>query len=93
MDVERYYKKAYIDLPEEKRERDVQIEKFEKLVNLAEKLMQVDTDNYEEFEITSHVYSPLREDEVLESTDRELIFSNTKHREYGYFKLDNIMED
>lgn len=93
MDVERYFNKAYLSLPEEEKERNIQIDKINKIVEKVELMMQVDTSNYDEFEITSDLKSPLREDEVQESTDRELIFANTKHREYGYFKLDNIMED
>ena len=93
MDVERYFKKAYLSLPEDENERNIQIEKIKKIVENVEVIMQEDTSNYEEYEITSELSSPLREDEVVESTDRELIFANTSHREYGYFKLDNIMED
>lgn len=93
MDVERYFKKAYLSLPEDENERNIQIEKINKIVDKVETIIQIDTSQYQEFEITSDLRSPLREDEVLESTDRELIFANTNHREYGYFKLDNIMED
>lgn len=93
MNVERYFKKAYLKLPENKEERDEQIKKFKDIVSMVETMMELDTTNMEEFEITSEIRSPLRKDEVKGSTDRELIFDNTKHREYGYFKLDNIMED
>ncbi|WP_282926036.1 Asp-tRNA(Asn)/Glu-tRNA(Gln) amidotransferase subunit GatC [Helcococcus kunzii] len=93
MDVERYFKKAYLSLPEDEYERKIQIDKINKIVDKVESIMQKDTSDYKEFEITSDLKSPLREDEVKDSTDRELIFANTNHREYGYFKLDNIMED
>ena len=93
MNVERYYKKAYLDLPSDESERKIEIEKFEKVVKMANKLLDVDTSEMETYEITSELISPLRDDEIKESTDRELIFANTQHREYGYFKLDNIMED
>lgn len=93
MNVERYYNKAHLRLPEEKEDRKVQIEKFEVLVKLAEEMMKTNSEGLEYFEITSQISSPLREDIVEESIDRELVFANTKHREYGYFKLDNTMED
>lgn len=93
MNVERYYEKAYLRLPEDETERKIQIEKFEKLVDLADKMFSVDTEGVPYFEITSEIPSPLREDVVKDSIDRELIFNNTDHREYGYFRLDNILED
>lgn len=93
MDVKRYYEKAYLRLPEDENERKIQIEKFEKIVKLADDMMLQDSEGLDYYEITSEISSPLREDEVKESVDREEIFKNTKHREYGYFKLDNIMED
>lgn len=93
MDVERYYKKAYLYLPEDGKEREDVIKKFERLVDLADEMLKEDTEGLDYYEITSEISSPLREDEVEDSIDRELIFKNTKHREYGYFKLDNIMEE
>lgn len=93
MNAERYYEKAYLKLPEDKLEREDQISKFNKIVKLADEMMLIDTEGEEYYEITSELNSPLREDIVKDSTDREEIFANTKHREYGYFKLDNIMED
>lgn len=93
MNVERYYNKAYLRLPEDEKERDIQISKFERVVEMVDHMIEYSTESGEYFEITSEISSPLREDEVEESTDRELIFKNTKHREYGYFKLDKILED
>lgn len=93
MDVKRYYEKAYLRLPEDENERNIQIKKFEKLVKLADDMMLQDSEGLDYYEITSEISSPLREDEVRESVDREEIFKNTKYREYGYFKLDNILED
>lgn len=93
MNVERYYNKAYLSLPEDEKERDIQISKFERVVEMVNHMMKYSTENDDFFEITSEISSPLREDEIKESTDRELIFQNTKHREYGYFKLDKILED
>lgn len=93
MNAERYYDKALLNLSKDAETRKAQIEGFNRVVEKVEKMMSVDTSNFEEFEITSEIESPLREDEVKESLDRELVFSNTTHREYGYFKLDNILED
>lgn len=93
MNVERYYNKAYLRLPEDEKERDIQIAKFKRVVEMADHILDYSTEKEEYFEITSEISSPLREDEEEASTDRELIFQNTKHREYGYFKLDKILED
>lgn len=93
MDVEKYYKNAFLELPNNEKEKEEQIEKFNKILDKVEKIMDANTDSNDIFEITSDIKSPLREDNVKESIDRETIFINTDHREYGYFKLDNIMED
>ena len=93
MNVERYYNRAYLRLPEDKKEREIQISKFIKVVEMVDHIMDYSTESGEYFEITSEIFSKLREDEIEESTDRELIFQNTKHREYGYFKLDKVLED
>ena len=93
MNVERYYNRAYLRLPADKKEREIQISKFIKVVEMVDHIMDYSTEGGEYFEITSEIFSKLREDEIEESTDRELIFQNTKHREYGYFKLDKILED
>ncbi|MDO4778267.1 MAG: Asp-tRNA(Asn)/Glu-tRNA(Gln) amidotransferase subunit GatC [Tissierellia bacterium] len=91
MDVERIYKKAFIDMKEE--EREVLVKKFRDVVSSVDKIMEVDTAGIEIFEITSEIESPLRDDEVTSSLDREAALKNTVHREYGYFKLDKILED
>ena len=93
MNVERYYNRAYLRLPEDKKEGEIQISKFIKVVEMVDHIMDYSTEGGEYFEITSEIFSKLREDEIEESTDRELIFQNTKHREYGYFKLDKVLED
>ena len=93
MNVENIYQKALLSLPENETDREEQIAKFEAIVDSVEKIMEVDTSNIEEFEITSDINSSLREDKIEESVDREVIFENTNHREYGYFKLDNVLED
>ena len=93
MDAKRYYERAFLNLPQDEKEKQIQIEKFESVVNSVNNLLDLQVEGEEYFEITSELSSPLRPDEVKESTDREEIFSNTDHREYGYFKLDNIMED
>lgn len=93
MNVERYYEKSLLRLPENKKEREEQIKKFNNVVDMVDLMMEVNTVDMKSYEITSEMKSPLRQDEIKESTDRELVFANTKHREYGYFKLDNILED
>lgn len=93
MNVERYYEKSLLRLPENKKEREEQIKKFNNVVDMVDLMMDVNTVDMKSYEITSEIKSPLRQDEIKESTDRELVFANTKHREYGYFKLDNILED
>ncbi len=59
---------------------------------MRDRIFEIDTTDKEYFEITSDNISPLREDEPEESLDRELALSNTKHREYGYFKIGKVVD-
>ena len=93
MNIEKYFNNAYLNLPDDSNEKNEQIDKFKKVVDMVEEFMEVDTSDMKCLEITSEINCPFREDIVKPSIDREEVFENTSHREYGYFKLDKILED
>lgn len=90
IDVEKIYSESMLNI--EDSEREITISKFNDVIKEVDSLFELDTEGVDCFEITSDVQSPLREDIPEESIDRELALSNTKHREYGYFKLGKVVE-
>jgi len=90
LDVEKIYKESMLNI--EDSEREITISKFNDVVNEVDSLFELDTEGVDYFEITSDIESPLREDVPSDSIDRELALSNTKHREYGYFKLGKVVD-
>lgn len=91
MDIEKIYYKAYLLV--DPSEKDFIEKKFFDVVKSVDRIMEVDTSQIKSYEITSEVFSPMRDDSIMESIDREVAFANVKTREYGYFKLNNILED
>lgn len=90
IDVEKVYIDSMLSIKAEEKEK---IEKkFIDVVNQVNPLLEVDTKGVELFEITSKNISELRDDEISDSLDREKVLSNTKHREYGYFKIGKVVE-
>jgi aspartyl-tRNA(Asn)/glutamyl-tRNA(Gln) amidotransferase subunit C len=66
--------------------------KFSDIVKYVEKLDEVDTRNVEP---TFRVYEynqRFREDIVKEGLTREEVLQNTSEKQYGYFKLFNILD-
>lgn len=91
MDVEKIYRKSFLKIDENKKEEI--IKKFKDVVANVDKIMDIDTSNEGIYEITTEVHSPMREDEIEPSLDREDALKNTSHRQYGYFKLEKVLED
>lgn len=90
IDVVKIYHDSMLNIEEGK---EAHIEKmFKDVVEKVNSIFEIDTTDKEYFEITSDNISPLREDEPEESLDRELALSNTKHREYGYFKIGKVVD-
>lgn len=90
IDVDKIYQESMLELPEDK--RDDMIRKFKDVVEGVNSIFDIDTQGVEYYEITTQNISPLREDLAKPSIDRELALSNTKHREYGYFKIGKVVE-
>lgn len=66
--------------------------KFSEVLNYIEKLNEIDTENvyptYQVFEYNQ----VLREDIVKEGLSKDEVLQNTVEKQYGYFKLLNIMD-
>lgn len=90
IDVEKIYRESMLAIEEGKKEET--IKKFKDVVENVGSIFDLDTEGVEYFEITSEIKSPLREDEPEESIDREVALKNTKHREYGYFKIGKVVD-
>lgn len=68
------------------------IEKFSDILNYVEKLEKVNTEDVNPtFQVNEH-FQDLREDIVEEGLSRDEILQNTVEKQYGYFKLFNIMD-
>lgn len=73
-------------------ELEVIAKKFEDVFEFASEIMKLDTENVEGLEIVVEHNSPLREDVVVESIDREDALLNAQDREYGYFRLKKVVK-
>lgn len=90
IDVEKFYNDSMLYISEEEKESVIQ--KFNDVVEQAKSIFELDTDGLDYFEITCDDVSPLREDEPSPCIDREDALLNTKHREYGYFKIGKVVD-
>lgn len=66
--------------------------KFSGVVKYVEKLNEVDTENIEPTYQAYDYKQVLREDIVEEGLSRQEVLQNTVEKQYGYFKLLNIMD-
>lgn len=67
-------------------------EKFSDILNYVEKLDRVNTEDVDPtFQVNEH-FQELREDIVKEGLSRDEVLQNTVEKQYGYFKLMNIMD-
>lgn len=66
--------------------------KFSQVLFYVEKLDEVDTENIAPtFQVNDNI-KEFREDIVIEGLSRDEVLQNTVEKQYGYFKLLNIME-
>ena len=65
---------------------------LEDIINFAEQLNELDTENVEPLYFLNIKDKPYREDVVEESLDREEVLKNAPEEEYGYFKVKKVME-
>lgn len=67
-------------------------EKFSQILSYVEKLDEVDTENVAPtFQVNEHIQE-FREDIAKEGLSRDEVLQNAVEKQYGYFKLLNIME-
>ncbi len=90
IDVEKIYDESMLYIDEDTKEETIKM--FKDVVEKVNTIFEIDTEGVEYFEITTENISPMRKDEKEESLDRELALSNTKHREYGYFKIGKVVD-
>ena len=64
---------------------------FSGILKSMEKLNQIDTENVEAMYQIYDYNQVLREDVVKEGLSRDEVLQNTVEKQYGYFKLLNIM--
>ena len=64
----------------------------EKVLDFAELIMEVDTENVLPMEMVQEEKAVFREDIPEESLDRETALQNAKDREYGYFRLKKVID-
>lgn len=89
-DIEKIYNLANLRLKDEEVE-DLAI-KYQKVLDFAETIMEVDTSEVEILEIIPEHCAELREDTPQESIERDEALKNAKDREYGYFRLKKVIE-
>ena len=65
---------------------------FSNILDFVGNLSKVDTENIEPLYQVYDYKQVLREDVVGESLSREEVLQNTVEKQYGYFKLLNIMD-
>lgn len=89
-EVIRIYDLAHLNLDEDRVE--ILSEKYTKVLDFAELIMEVDTENVLPMEMVQEEKAVFREDIPEESLDRETALQNAKDREYGYFRLKKVID-
>jgi len=89
-DVEHVAKLARLNLTEE--ERETFTGQLNAILQYAEKLNELDTDQVEPTTHVLHLSNVMREDEVRESLPQEKVFRNAPEEEGGQFKVPAVLE-
>ncbi|GIO43221.1 Asp-tRNA(Asn)/Glu-tRNA(Gln) amidotransferase subunit GatC [Paenibacillus apis] len=89
-DVEHVAKLARLNLTEE--ERETFTEQLNAILQYAEKLNELDTDQVEPTTHVLHLSNVMREDEVRESLPQEKVFRNAPEEEDGQFKVPAVLD-
>ena len=90
IDVEEIYEKSMLLINDN--EKDSTVKKFKDVLRNVNTIFDVESDGVPYFEITTSINSPLRDDVPQPSLERNAVLSNTKHREYGYFKVGKVVD-
>lgn len=89
-DVEHVAKLARLNLTDH--EREMFTEQLNAILQYAEKLNELDTDDVEPTTHVLHLSNVMREDEVHESLTQEQVFRNAPEEEDGQFKVPAVLE-
>ncbi|WP_044482210.1 Asp-tRNA(Asn)/Glu-tRNA(Gln) amidotransferase subunit GatC [Paenibacillus antibioticophila] len=89
-DVEHVAKLARLNLTEA--ERETFTEQLNAILQYAEKLNELDTDQVEPTTHVLHLSNVMREDEVRESLPQEKVFRNAPEEEDGQFKVPAVLD-
>lgn len=84
------YKAAHIALDISQAEELAR--KFDALIEFNRVLMEVDTLDLEPMERNTENRMVLREDVPVEGLDRDAVLERAAKREYGYFKLQKVLD-
>ncbi len=79
-----------INLTEE--EKSSYEKELNKLLDEVEGMTKVDTEDVEITYNVNDMKNSLRNEEVWESLPREEVLKNTSEKQYGYFKILNVMD-
>lgn len=86
--VKQVAENARINLEDDEAEQFA--EEFENILEVFDKLDQIDTEDVEPAFHTIDTGSEAREDVKEETLDKEAVFQNTENEEEGYFKGPNV---
>ena len=89
-DVIRIYSDAKISL--DKNSLDELTEKFSDLIEFNSILLEADLSDVEEMKYNTENKAYLREDTAIEGLDRDTALSYANDREYGYFRLQRVLD-
>lgn len=89
-DVDHVAKLARLNLAPE--ERELFTEQLNAILQYADKLKELDTDDIEPTTHVLHLHNVMREDEIHESLSSEQVFRNAPEEEDGQFKVPAVLE-
>ncbi|MCK8487202.1 Asp-tRNA(Asn)/Glu-tRNA(Gln) amidotransferase subunit GatC [Paenibacillus sp. MBLB2552] len=89
-DVEHVAKLARLHLTDD--EREMFTEQLNAILQYAEKLNELNTDDIAPTTHVLHLSNVMREDEVKESLPPEMVFRNAPDEEDGQFKVPAVLE-
>lgn len=73
-------------------ELDRYVDNLNQMIEVVDKIKEVDTEDLEPNYNVNNLINPLREDEIKESLPREEVLKNTNEEQYGYFKILRVMD-
>ncbi|MEW8973389.1 MAG: Asp-tRNA(Asn)/Glu-tRNA(Gln) amidotransferase subunit GatC [Tissierellaceae bacterium] len=73
-------------------EMDRYVDNLNKMIEVVDKIKELDTDNSEPNYNVNNLINPLREDEIKESLPSEEVLKNTTEEQYGYFKILRVVD-